>query len=78
MISNLLADDPPAPGVDDGAAVNPPVAGAMLGDVGEPNPIRPIGGEPALHQIITGGGVGSMPALTAMTHAVTTGIAHEA
>lgn len=42
-------------GGDDDAAVDSPVGGAMLGDVGEPDPVRAVGGEPALHGVVAGG-----------------------
>lgn len=39
----------------------------MLCDVGEPDPIRAISGEPQLHQVIVSDGVGVIPALGRMT-----------
>ena len=51
VIGDGPTDDPPRVGVDDCGAVDPPVAGAVLGDVGEPHPVRLLGAEPSLHQI---------------------------
>ena len=36
------------------AAVDPALAGAVLGDVGDPEPVRGVGDEPALHQVRAG------------------------
>jgi len=49
----------------------------MLGDVGEPNPIRPIGSELTLHKIIVGCRVGAMPALAAVTDNGNIGCSHQ-
>ena len=49
----------------------------MLGDVGEPNPIRPISGELSLHKIIMCCGAGAVPALMPMAHAVNIGCPHQ-
>ena len=78
MIGDRPAHDFAAPGVDDRAAVNPPVACPVLGDVGEPDPIGAISSEPALREIVVGCRVRAMPALTAMLDIVDTGPSHEA
>ena len=55
-----------APGVDDFAAVNPPVARPVLRDVGEPDPIGAISSEPAHHKTVVACRIGAMHGLTAM------------
>jgi hypothetical protein len=43
--------------VDHGRQVQPPLAGAQVGDVGEPELVGGGGGELALDQVLAGGGV---------------------
>lgn len=45
VVGDGPADDPSGERVDDGAAVNPAVGGAVLGDVGEPDPVGSLGAE---------------------------------
>ena len=49
----------------------------MLGDVGEPDPIRAFGGEPPLDQVVMGGRVRAMPLLAAVADPVDAGAAHQ-
>ena len=46
------AHDPIRPEVFDGAQVELPLTGGMLGDVGQPQPVRPPGGEVAAHEVV--------------------------
>ena len=55
VVGDRPTDDTSGPGVDDRAAVDPAVGGAMLRDVGEPDTIWPIGTELALHEVIVRG-----------------------
>lgn len=55
MISDGPAHDPPGEDIEDGAAVDLAFAGGVLGDVGTPQSIRGISGEPALDQVVIHG-----------------------
>ena len=55
VIGDRPADDPSGPGVDDDGEVDPALAGAVLGDVLHPQPVRAVGAELAVHQIIRAG-----------------------
>lgn len=52
VIGDRPAHDRSAEDVQDGAAVHLPLTGGVLGDVGAPQPVRGISGEPALHQVL--------------------------
>ncbi len=55
VIGDRPADDPSGPGVDDDGEVDPALAGAVLGDVLHPQPVRAVGAELAMHQIVAAG-----------------------
>jgi hypothetical protein len=52
VISDRPTDDSSGPGVDDDSEVDPAFAGAVLGDVLDPQSVRAVGSELAVHQII--------------------------
>ena len=52
------AQHPAAVGVDDEGAVEPALGGAVLGDVGHPEPVGAVDGEVALHQVVGRDGLG--------------------
>ena len=52
VVGDRPADDPSGPGVDDDGEVDPALAGAVLGDVLHPQPVRAVGAELAVHQIV--------------------------
>jgi hypothetical protein len=52
VIGDRPADHDPAEHVEDRGAVDLALGGGVLGDVGDPQPIRRIGDKPALHQIV--------------------------
>lgn len=54
MIGNRPADDEPGIGIHYRGAVHPALLGRVLGDVGDPQPVRGVGGEPAIDQVGTG------------------------
>lgn len=77
-VGDRPADDAAGERVDHGRAVDPAVAGAMLRDVAEPEPIRLVRAELPLHQVVVRGGVG-LPAapLPAMTDASEVRLPHQ-
>ena len=52
MVRDRPADDAAGVDVEDGGAVDPALAGAVLGDVGEPQLVRPVGTELPLHPVL--------------------------
>jgi hypothetical protein len=52
VVRDRPAHHPSAPRVDHDRQVDPSLAGAVLGDVLHPQPIRAVGTELAMHQII--------------------------
>ncbi len=54
--------DPPRVRVDHGRAVEPSVFRAVLRDVAEPQPVRGVGAELPLHEVLVGRGVRLPPA----------------
>lgn len=77
VVGDRPAHDLATERVDDRAAVDPSVRRAMLGDVGEPDPVRRFGGEPPLDQVVMGGHVRAMPPLAAVADPVDAGAAHQ-
>jgi len=55
VVGDGPAHDHAGPHVQDRAAVDLPLTGGVLGDVGAPQPVRAVGGELALHQIVVHG-----------------------
>ena len=53
-VTDRVADDPARPDVLDGAQVELALAGVVLGDVGQPQPIRRLGAEVPPDQIVVG------------------------
>jgi hypothetical protein len=51
MVRDRPADDPAGEHVEHYGRVDPAFAGAVLGDAGDPQPVRLIGAEVALHQV---------------------------
>jgi len=51
VLGQLPPDDHPRVDVDDERRVHPPGVGADVGDVGDPQLIRPLGDELAFHQV---------------------------
>ncbi len=78
VIGDGPAHDAPAVGVDHCAAVDPPVAGAVLGDVGEPHPVGGVGGEDATHQVLVRRRCRPVAALTGVAHPPQGCLAHQA
>src|SRR5690606_26045122 len=78
-IRDRPSDHAPRIGVDHGRAIDPAVFDAVLRDVGEPQPVWPVGTEDPLHEVLVQGW-GWLPSvpLPAMTHALQTGQAHQA
>ena len=70
VISDRPAHDPSGPGVHYRAAVVPAISGAVLGDVGEPQPVRAVGMKLAFDQIIMGCSSRDMAPFAAVTHAL--------
>jgi hypothetical protein len=66
VVGDRPAHDPSAEHVEDRAAVDLPGPGGVLGDVGAPQPVRPIGDELALHQVLMDRLSGSVPPLVAV------------
>lgn len=54
-VADAVADDPVAAGVLDRAEVELALGGGVLGDVGEPQLVEPVGAEPALHEVVVDG-----------------------
>jgi hypothetical protein len=67
VIGDRPANDAPGPGVDDDGHVDPSLGCAVLGDVLHPQPVRSLGAELAVHEIVRHriGGVASGAALVA-------------
>jgi hypothetical protein len=57
VVGHRPADDPTGEGVQDDRQVQPAIAGALLGDVGHPQPVRSWWGEVALDQVRCRGGL---------------------
>jgi hypothetical protein len=51
VIGHAPADDPAAEEVLDGDRVQPPLSGAQVGDVGDPDPVGRHGGERAIDEV---------------------------
>ena len=66
VVRDRPADDASGERVHDGAAVDPSVVGAVLGDVGEPHPIRRLSDELALDEVVVGGRLGLPVAMFAL------------
>ena len=54
VISDRPADHPPRPGVNDDREIHLALDGGMLGDIGNPQPVRAVRGELARDQIVAG------------------------
>ena len=57
VLSHRPADDPAGEAVEHDRHIQPTLAGALLGDVGHPEPVRSWWGAVALDQVRCGGGV---------------------
>lgn len=77
VVGDRPADDPSGPGIHDRAAIDPAVGSSVLSDVGEPEPIRAIGMELALDQVVMGCRGRDMSLLATVTHALELVFAHE-
>jgi hypothetical protein len=80
VVGDRPANDPAGEHVQDDGEVDPALAAAVLGDVGDVEPIGLVGGEPPLHQIL--GGLCSLVAAGAAAqptpvHALQPGTAHQ-
>ena len=53
MIGHGPADDPPREQILDGGQVEPALPGSEVGDVGDPDPIGPFGGEGPVEEVLT-------------------------
>ena len=62
VVGDRPADDDPAEDVEHGGAVDLALAGGVFGNVGDPQSIRCVGDEPALHQVLMNGRGRSGPA----------------
>lgn len=51
VIGDRPSDDAAGEDVQDDRAVDPALSGAVLGDVGDPEPVRAVGGEPPVDQV---------------------------
>ena len=51
MVGDRPPDHPAGIDVEDDGAVHPALAGAVLSDVGDPQSVWPVGGEPPIHQV---------------------------
>ena len=58
VISDRPADHPAAPGIEHHSEVHLALAGRVLGDVGDPQPVRALRRELAVDEVIAEGGVG--------------------
>lgn len=77
VVGDRPAHDLATERVDDRAAVDPAVRRAMLGDVGEPDPVRRVGAELPLDQVVMGGRVRAVALLAAVADPVDAGAAHQ-
>ena len=77
VISDRPAHNPSAPRIQNGAAIHLSVRGPVLSDVGEPDPVWAICGEPALDQILVGGRVRAVTSLAAVADALDSGMVHQ-
>jgi len=68
VIGDGPAHHPAAEGVEHHGQVELALPAAVLGDVGDPQPVRLAGGEAALHQVV-GGCLGVVPAGAALAPA---------
>ena len=64
-VADRVPHDPAGEDVFDRAQVQFPLVRSMLGDVGEPQPVRALGGELTLHEVVVDGRAGSTLLLTA-------------
>ena len=80
VISDRPAHDAPGPGVDDDGEVDPALTAAVLGDVLDPQAVRAVGSELAMHQIIRahveGPGAGAALRAAAASHPLEAAFAH--
>jgi hypothetical protein len=80
VVGDRPADDPAGEHVEDDGEVDPPLAAAVLGDVGDVEPVGLGRGEPPLHQVLgpLGRGVAaSAAAQPAPVHPLQPGAAHQ-
>jgi hypothetical protein len=52
VIGDRPADDTTGPGIDDHGEIDPALGRGALGDVLDPQPVRSLRAEPAVHQVV--------------------------
>jgi len=80
VVSDGPAHHPAGPDVQDDGAIQPALPGAVLGDVSDPQPVLPVRGELAVHQIRVRAGRGIADRAALMPAAVDAGqpgLAHQ-
>jgi hypothetical protein len=80
VLSHGPADDPPGEGIEDHGEIEPALVGALLGDIGDPQPVRCWWGEVALDQVRCWGGLwvaAGQPAQPAPMAALEASSAHQ-
>jgi len=77
MVGDRPVHDSPGVHVQDSSAIHPPFGSAVLGDVGEPQPVGPVGVEPSLHAVLPDRGAGLVIPPAAPMHPLQAGDSHQ-